>query len=198
MEAATIDEQETIVPEYHGPTSSEFTFEVANESLNELRVECSASNSNQAVECLPIPRSVQSLTADKTLLRRLLARNPLWTVARSDALRYLDLYYNTVGAMYPVTDSFRLASKLQLLYDSIDVAKARRYQGVGNLVEMMLSMDTEIVKIQVAVGMVTELGAAGTDIARGLVQSVIDSSDDSLMNLEGLSGVQVLVSIVSA
>ena len=52
MEAATIDEQETIVPEYHGPTSSEFTFEVANESLNELRVECSASNSNQAVECL--------------------------------------------------------------------------------------------------------------------------------------------------
>jgi len=80
----------------------------------------------------------------------------------------------------------------------VDVAKARRYQGVGNLVEMMLSMDTEIVKIQVAVGMVTELGAAGTDIARGLVQSVIDSSDDSLMNLEGLSGVQVLVSIVSA
>lgn len=198
MESNAMNEQETIIPEYHGPTSSEFTFEVANESLTELSIECSANNSNHAVEYLPIPRVSQNSTADKTLLRRLLARNPLWTVARSDALRYLELYYNTVGAMYPVTDGPRLSSKLQLLFDALDVAKARRYQGgVGSLVEMMFSVDTEIIKIQVGIGMITELGVAGTNIARELVQSVIDSSDDSLMNLEGLSGVQVLVSIVS-
>ncbi|KEF55082.1 uncharacterized protein A1O9_08735 [Exophiala aquamarina CBS 119918] len=196
MQPSAMHEPETMVPEYHGPTSSEFTFEVANESLTELRVGCTASNSNQPVECFPIPRIPQNPTADKTLVRRLLGRNPLWTVARSDALRYLELYYNTVGAMYPVTDGPRLASKLQLLFDSLDIAKAQRYNdGVGSLVEMMFSVDTEIIKIQVAIGMITELGVAGTDIARELVQSVIDSSDDSLMNLEGLHGVQVLVSI---
>jgi hypothetical protein len=198
MQPSVTIEPETISPEYHGPTSSEFTFEVANESLIELGVGCSISNSNQSSKSLSFPAIFRNQTADTTLLRNFLARDPLWVVTRSDALRYIDTYHNTVGAMYPATDGSCLAPKVQLLFDALDVARGRRYQGgFGSLIELMFSVDTKIIKILLAIGMVSDLGVAGTDAAVKLVQSVLDSSDDSLMNAEGLSGVQILVSIVS-
>jgi hypothetical protein len=190
-------DSETIYPEYHGPTSSEFTFEVANESLTELGVGCSFSNPNQSTKFPSFLRISGSPSAEKTLLPRLLARDPLWTIERSDALRYIDTYHRTVGAMYPVTNGPRLAPKVQVLLDSLELARGRRHQcGFGRLIELMFSVDTQILKIQLAIGMITELGFSGTEVAKDLMQSVLDSSDDSFMNLEGLSGVQTLVSTV--
>ena len=197
MQPSVTIEPETISPEYHGPTSSAFTFEVANQSLIELGVE-SISNSNQSTRFLSFPSSLRNPTADKTLLRSILAQDPLWTIARSDAMRYIDTYHNTVGAMYPVINGTCLNPKAKLLFDALDIAQKRRYQGgFGSLIELMFSIDTKIIKIVLAIGMFTEMGVAGTDEAAKFVQSVLDSSDDSLMNAEGLAGVQILVSIVS-
>jgi hypothetical protein len=60
----------------------------------------------------------------------------------------------------------------------------------------MFSPDTQLLKIQLAIGMITELGPSGTEMAAELMQTVLDSSDDSFMNVEGLSGVQIHVSTV--
>ena len=198
MQPISTIEPEMISPEYHGPTSSEFTFEVANESLTELGVGCSITSSNPSTRFLSSPSSFRNQTTDKTLFRRLVSRDPLWAVKRSDAQKYIDAYHNTVGAMYPVIDRPHLIAKVQLLFDALDAARGPRYQGgFGHLVELMYKIDTQIIKIQLAVGMITTRGVTGTETAIELVQSVLDSSDDSLMNTEGLSGVQILVSIVS-
>lgn len=195
--SASVD-SETFYPEYHGPTSSEFTFEVANESLTELGVGCSIRNPNQSAKFPSFLRVSRNPSAEKTLLPRLLARDPLWTIERSDALKYIDTYHHTVGAMYPVASGHRLAPKVIILLDSLDVARGRQHQcGFGRLIELMFSVDTQIIKIQLAIGMMTELGFSGTDVAKDLMQSVLDSSDDSFMHVEGLSGVQTLVSTVS-
>lgn len=198
MQLGVAIEQETISPEYHGPTSSEFTFEVANQSLADLGVGSSISNSNHSSRHLSFPSIIRNPTADKTLLRSILAQDPLWTVARPDALRYINTYHNTVGAMYPAINSSSLSPKVQLLFDALDGARKRRYLGgfVG-LLEMMFSCDTKIIKILLAIGMFTELGVAGTEDATKFVQSALDSSDDLLMNAEGPRGAQIFIAIVS-
>ncbi|KAK5451873.1 hypothetical protein LTS15_007596 [Exophiala xenobiotica] len=184
----------TTFPEYHGPTSSEFTFEVASESLTELGVGCAFSKSNQSTRLPSFPCISRSPSAGKALLSRLLVRDPLWTIERSDALRYFDTYHRTVGAMYPVTSGPHFAHKVQTLLDTLDVARGRRYRGgFGHLIELMFSPDTQLLKIQLAIGMITELGPSGTEMAAELMQTVLDSSDDSFMNVEGLKGVQIHV-----
>ncbi|KIW25685.1 uncharacterized protein PV07_08846 [Cladophialophora immunda] len=185
----------TIYPEYHGPTSSEFTFEVADESLTKLGVGCAFSNSHRLTKAPSSPHPPYSVPGEKMLFPRLLGRDPLWTMERSDALKYFDTYHRTIGAMYPVTSRLRLASKAQVLLDSLDVARGRLHLSgsSGRLIELMLSVDTQILKIQLAIGMMTELGAGGTHRATELMQTVLDASDDSLMNVEGLGGVQILV-----
>ncbi|OAL19366.1 hypothetical protein AYO22_09910 [Fonsecaea multimorphosa] len=188
------DDSATIYPEYHGPTSSEFTFEVADESLTKLGVGCAFSNSHRPTKSPSLLHPPHSASAEKMLFPRLLGRDPLWTMERSDVLKYFDTFHRTIGAMYPVTNRLRLASKAQVLLDSLDVARGRPHLGgSGRLIELMLSVDTQILKIQLAIGMMTELGAAGTHRATELMQTVLDASDDSLMNVEGLGGVQLLV-----
>ncbi|EXJ56358.1 uncharacterized protein A1O5_12625 [Cladophialophora psammophila CBS 110553] len=195
MQANTDEAPETISPEYHGPTSSEFTFEVANESLSELGFRCSIGVPNRPSRFPSFVTISRIQTADRTLLRRDLARDPLWTIERSDALKYIDIYHNSVGAMYPVIDRSRLAPKIQLLFDALDLVRGRPCQGgFGNCIELLYSIETQIMKILVAIGMITELGVAGTDAAMRLMQDVLDTSEDSLINTEGLSGVQLLVS----
>ncbi|KAK6369720.1 hypothetical protein LTS17_009170 [Exophiala oligosperma] len=187
------DEPEAISPEYHGPTSSEFTFEVANESLTQMGVGCSIHKS-----AAPVAKFFSFDTGPTgPRLRRLFTRDRLWTIDRTVALSYIEKYHNTVGAMYPVTDEARLAPKVQYLFDAWDANRNQRHQGgLGSLIDLMLSIDIQIIKIQVAVGMINVLGVAGMDVATELVQSVLDSSDDSMMNLERLGGVQLLVCIV--
>lgn len=191
-------EPEAISPEYHGPTSSEFSFEVANQSLMELGVGSSIGVHNPSAKLNSLPSILRKTTADKTLLQSVLAQDPLWMVARQDALRYIDTYHNTLGALYPVINSSCLAPKVLLLFEALDSARISRYRsGFGNLIELLVSNDTKIIKLLIAIGIFTELGVLGTEGATKFVQSVIDSSDDSLMDVEGLGGVQILVGIVS-
>ncbi|KIX00656.1 uncharacterized protein Z518_09721 [Rhinocladiella mackenziei CBS 650.93] len=184
---------ETISPEYHGLTSSEFTFEVANESLNELGVGCSISNPNQPNGSLSFQPIPSAHTADKTMVRRLLTRDPLWSIERVDALRYIDIYLNTLGLMYPVVDAQHFESKALMLFDALDSAKAARCRDrIGRTIELLFSVETNKIKLATAAGLVIDQGA-GNDTAVRLVQSVLDSTDDSLMNAEGIGGVQLLV-----
>ena len=185
---------ETISPEYHGPTSSEFSFRVANDSLTELGVECSVSCIAQPDHHL-FSQSITRIPAtDKMVLRRLLMRDPLWHINRADASNHIERYRNSLGAMYPVIDDQYLQGKFDSLFDALAGARSGSCrEGIGSLVELLFSNDVHIIKIVIAIGMVQKASSPRNDAALQMMQSVLEASDDSLMDVEGLDGVRLLV-----
>ncbi|KAH0836143.1 hypothetical protein FOPE_04216 [Fonsecaea pedrosoi] len=189
---------ETLSPEYHGPTSSEFTFTVANESFGDLGISGTTVGNESPKQAMnpsfSLPVMPGGHTADKTLLGRLLTRDPLWTIQRSDAFRWMNIYHDSLGAMYPVVESQHLEAKTHTLFDALEAIKAGRYRDhFSRALELLYSGAINEAKLLIAMGSIMELGVGNSEMAVQLVQSVLDSSDDSLMNAEGIHGVQLLV-----
>lgn len=186
-------DQDTVSPEYHGPTSTEFSFVVANESLVEMGIDTPAQ-SNGPRKLVPFPALSRSQAVENTLLRSFFAKDPLWKIENADASRYVDMYHNTVGLMYPVANHPGLKTKMQHLFGVLHKARRRVNEDeLRNLSDLWFTVDTQIIKLQLAIGMLAKLGLAGTNAATMLVQSVRESIDDPLMVIGGLHGVRVLV-----
>lgn len=156
---------DTVLPEFRGPTSPEFTFEIANETLNSLGINCSRKSQ---------PSQSQSL--EGTILQSLSSRSTLWKISQPDATKYIEIYSTAIGSMYPIADN--LAYKTKRLFNEQSL-------------NQILSVETQIMKMQLAIGMVIEVGPC--DLAQELVDGVTGLCDD----LEGIDGVRILVLTVS-
>lgn len=191
------ENSQTTFPEYHGPTSSEFSFNVANKILTGLGADCSVDGEAQVDSPLPFQTGKTS-QADGFILRRTLRQDPLWRVDQSDVPRYIDAYRDSLGAMYPILDCEPLKAKADMLFQAMMGPCGQKKEiGLGSVVELIFNNDTQVLKIILAIGLLNDMSLADNGTALSLVQSVLDSSDTSLMHVRGLEGVHILMLCVS-
>ena len=181
---------QTTFPQYYGPTSSEFSFNVANKILGAgYSVEGDAQ-----VDSSALLQPGKTSQANGLILRRTVRQDPLWTVVQSDVPRYIDGYRDSLGVLYPILDCERLKSKADILFQAMIGPYGQKKEiELGSVVDLLFNHDTQLLKVILAIGILNDMSVADSSTALSLVQSVLDSSETSLLHIQGLDGVHILV-----
>lgn len=110
---------------YRGPTSTEFSFGVADNSLQTMGItDGSVDPNGDAVHGLPPPTSPGQLERNMQLIQDVHEeKDPIYSVSKEEALRLCRVYEDEMGLMYPVIDINTVMEYTERLYSFIEAAR---------------------------------------------------------------------------
>ncbi|KAK5675409.1 hypothetical protein LTS10_011851 [Elasticomyces elasticus] len=185
-------------PSFRGPTSAEFNFDVARNSLQTMGItgingtepgsgDAGAGTADPSPSGTP-PASnsaqwVQAYHADK---------DPIWTISQEEAMRLCQVYEDEMGLMYPVLDINKVTGYTTKLYRFMEAARRTGLiqQGMpgGDAIE---DEDTNILKMVLATAMTVE-ASGRSDLGRRLFEYVQPAIDHKLLGTSGIKGIRLL------
>lgn len=109
-----------IHPRFRGPTSSTFSLDVANNTLNQMGYPNIIENNEDATgENTPLASPpIRSLA-----LPPVPHRDPIWLINESEALRLCQLYEREIGVLYPYLDIEDMMSHARSVYQYVGSMK---------------------------------------------------------------------------
>jgi hypothetical protein len=110
---------------YRGPTSNEFSFGVADNSLQTMGITDGKADANgEDVQALQPSTSPGQMERNMQLLQAVHEeKDPIYSVSREEALRLCRVYEDEMGIMYPVLNIQSVMEYTERLYSFIDAAR---------------------------------------------------------------------------
>ena len=183
--------------QFQGPTSSAFSFDVANSSLQTMGITqpeppdepagvfdeslSSPSYHNQA------PNAPMAMHPNK---------DPLWSISKDEAVRLCRIYDEEMGMMYPIVNIEETISRAKFLFTFTESAARTgliRAQLPGR--DGLGTDDNNILKMVLATALTVE-GNGESELGKKLFQSVRDASESRLWEPVELKGLTLLVIVV--
>ena len=184
--------------QFQGPTSSTFSFEVANSSLQTMGLTQSESlEQNGGVYNGGSPdtsyhNQAQAPTAPMVIHPD---KDPLWSISKDEAVRLCRLYQEEMGVMYPIVNIEDVIERAKLLFTFTEAATR-----IGFISTQMPGPDelgtddNNILKMVLATASTVE-GNGHSEMGQRLFHSVRDTSR-SLWEPVELKGLTLIVIIV--
>jgi hypothetical protein len=183
------------LPQFLGPTSSAYGFDVAKSSLQTMGINQDPSSDEGAIfedgASTPVPVGA---TRDLTLHPD---KDPIWGIDRAIAIRLARVYEEECGLLYPLFDIEYIIKHINLLYTYIEAALRT------GLTQMHLpgaqsieDDDTNLTKMVLAIGLVLE-GDGKSETANALYESLKPTISEKIMGPIGMKGVCLIVLTVS-
>ena len=167
-----------------GPTTSEFSFDLAKTSLQQRGI-VGVDNDvdgDLTQEPSPMPSPpYPSLPARETV-------DPLWTIGRPEAMRLCRVYEEEMGMMYPVLDLSVLLQQVHLLYTGTAAASP---PGV------LKEDDVHVLRIVFACALTAE-ASGSSELAVRLFESVRVVADNCVWGVPEIKRIIFLTLVVSA
>ncbi|KAG7409668.1 Patulin cluster transcription factor patL [Fusarium oxysporum f. sp. rapae] len=179
------------VPEFCGPSSSEFAFKAVSGNLREMGMPSAIlSKLNSDYGILPEARSHFSNYGP---FMKLVAMDPLWDISKTDAVILVKRWFTNMGRLYPFLREEELLDTIHRVYAvigpiSVGTPIPRRELAA----EALLNDETNKLKIVLAVSKTMQDGGRN-DQAQRLFQSTTEAVESLIWNPSGISGIQLLV-----
>ena len=182
------------IPQFHGPTSSAYGFDVAKSSLQTMGInqDPMIEDGGAIEDIAPTPAPVLGEREQAHP-----GKDPIWSITQADAVRAVHVYEETCGLMYPLFDIEDVIKHLKLLYSFIEAALRTGYtqlQLPG--AQAMDDDDTNIAKLVIAIGLICE-GHGESETAQAIYDSMQGTISATVMGATDLKGLKLIVLCVS-
>jgi hypothetical protein len=181
--------QQQVQTSYRGPTSTEFSFGVADNSLQTMGItDGSAEHSGDAVHPLAALTSSDQMERNMQMIQDVHdEKDPIYSVTKEEALRLCRVYEEEVGVMYPVVNINTVMEYTERLYSFIDAARRNGLvqQGFPGA-DAIDDENTIILKMIIACASTME-HAGGSELGRnmfespGVIEAVRKAKEDYLI-----------------
>ncbi|KAK0113956.1 hypothetical protein ONS96_014805 [Cadophora gregata f. sp. sojae] len=163
-------------PQFIGPTSSDFSFNLANSALSRLGIE--APNGDARLDSAVTSRrtSPEPTSRDPTTNPKL---DPLLTLGFEESKRMLDVYEEELHPIYPFIDIDNVRIRAPTLYRELE---ARCSGGEVAQDSRSRSIDTMVFKLVVATALVVD-GAGKSKLGEQLLGSIDAALDRSIRGI---------------
>ena len=187
-------------PTFRGPTSNDFSFGVARNSLQTMGItsqdEGPGDGSGGVGTGTREPSPDGGIPAAQILKTTHAQKDPLWSVSQEEAMRLCRVYEDEMGLMYPILDMERVIIYTQKLYRFMEAARRSglMQQGMPGS-DAIEDEDTNILKVVLATAMTVE-ASGRSDLGRRMFESVQPSIDNLLLGNVGIKGIRLLTMTV--
>ncbi|KAF5703650.1 hypothetical protein FMUND_12904 [Fusarium mundagurra] len=179
------------VPEFCGPSSSEFAFKAVSGNLREMgmpsallsKLSCDHSNHSE----------VPSHFSNYGPFMKLVAMDPLWDIPKMEAVTLAKKWFINMGSLYPFLREEKLIDTIDRVYVVIGpISTGMPIPRRELATDVLLNDETNKLKIVLAVTKTMENGGRN-DQAQRLFQSTTEAVESLIWNPSGISGIQLLV-----
>lgn len=158
---------------YRGPTSTEFSFGVADNSLQTMGITDgkAEANGNNVHELQP-SSSPGQIERNMQLIHNIHEeKDPIYSVSKEEALRLCQVYEDEMGIMYPVLDIQTVMEYTERLYSFIDAARRHGLvqQGFPGA-DAIDDYNTIVLKLIIACALTME-GSGSSQLGRNIFES---------------------------
>ncbi|KAF5572841.1 hypothetical protein FPANT_12780 [Fusarium pseudoanthophilum] len=178
------------VPEFCGPSSSEFAFRAVSGNLREMgmpsallsELSCDSGNISE----------VPSRFSNYGPFMKLVAMDPLWDIPKTEAVTLTKEWFTSMGSLYPFLREQEVQGTVDRLYAVMEPINVRAPVSRRELAaDVLLNDETNKLKIVLAVSKTMENGGRN-DQAQRLFQSTTEAVESLIWNPSGISGIQLL------
>ena len=187
------------VARFRGPTSSAFSFEIANTSLQTMGITTSEyiTDDGLAAQDGTPPGSPPRNQAPPAQMTVHPPKDPLRTLGRDEVVRLCRLFEEEIGMMYPILDIERTMSKAKLLFDFMDSATRTGLVSLETSGSDALNDDDSLIlKMVLAVASTIEVSGP-SELGQKLFGTVQAVSGARLWQPVSVKGLILLVMVVS-
>jgi hypothetical protein len=165
--------QQQVQTSYRGPTSTEFSFGVADNSLQTMGItEGNSEHNADAVHPLAALTSSDQMERNMQIIQDVHDdKDPIYSVSKEEALRLCRVYEEEMGVMYPVVNINTVMEYTERLYSFIDAARRNGLvqQGFPGA-DAINDENTIILKMIIACASTME-HAGGSELGRNMFES---------------------------
>lgn len=185
-------------PRFQGPTSSEFSFNVARSSLQTMGITAPEIQDGEGYNDDEVfPRgSPQQLRAPMAPMTMHPDKDPLWKIGKDEAIRLCRVYEEEMGIMYPVLDLENILSQANMLFTFTEsAAKAGLMNPYMSGPDSLGSSDVNILKMVLATASIVE-GKGQSELGREFYESAREAFEGRLTGPVDTKGLILLVVVV--
>ncbi|RTE84518.1 hypothetical protein BHE90_000936 [Fusarium euwallaceae] len=177
-------------PEFCGPSSSEFTFEVVKGNLKAMGIPATIldKSTHGTIPSSNVPYQL----AQYGPFMKLLAQDPLWDMNRGDAINNIEQWFSETGSLYAVVSKEQMLEVAHNVFDVMQSVKVHDTRSRGALAECLSHSNTNKLKLILAIGRTLESGGRN-DLAQRLLQSATEAVEGLLWSTNSISNIQLLV-----
>src|SRR5256714_5913532 len=179
------------LPQFHGPTSSTYGFDVAKTSLQTMGINQDPSSDEGAIfdDGAPTPAP---LGVDRDLGPHP-GKDPIWSIDQARAIRLARMYEEECGLMYPLFDIEYIIKHIKLLYSYIEAALRTEFTQMHLPgAQSIEDEDTNLTKMVLAIGLVLE-GDGKSETANAIYESLKLAISAKIMGPTDMKGICLLV-----
>ena len=176
-----------VLPQFHGPTSSMYGFDVAKSSLQNMGI------TNNLLDEGLVSRDRSRAASPLVAASPHPTKDPLWLIDAAEVGRLCRIYEEEIGIMYPVVDIDRVQKHANGLYKFIG-ASLRSGFGQPNFPgsDAFDDEDTVVLKMILAITLTVE-GGGRSDLGQRFFESAKPAVDLKLVTNTGMLSVVLLV-----
>ncbi|KAH6661829.1 hypothetical protein B0J14DRAFT_611602 [Halenospora varia] len=170
---------------FRGPTTSNFSFDVAKSSLKQRGISevdgvVNEPNVTQAPSPMPSPPSTCRGVETQQ------SRDPLRVIGKEEGLRLCHVYDEEMGMMYPVLEIEHMLNQVDILYASVRTAPLLRFsrESASGHAEGLDDNDVNILKMVFACALTAEAGGR-SELAIRLFSSAKHAAEDHIWGPPG-------------
>jgi hypothetical protein len=158
-------QQRKTIPRFHGPTSSAYSFDVANSTLQTMGITQASAIDEDGMPndrtATASPMGVSSLHPSK---------DPLWSISRQEAIRLCRVYEEEIGIMYPLFDVEAIVDYVNRLWSFLEAASR---WGIGHMpgADAIDDDNTNLVKVILAAALIVE-GNGKSELGKKIFESL--------------------------
>lgn len=179
-------QQQRILPQFHGPTSSIYGFDVAKSSLSNMGI-------TQPPDQEGLMSRDRSQAASPVQLAPYPNKDPIWMLDQQEAIRLVKIYDEECHIMYPVLDMDKVFAHINQLYTFIGAALRSGFAQPGMPGEDALDdeMTTQL-KLILACGLIIE-GHGEHELGQKLYDSAKRATDMVIVGHLSLKAVVLII-----
>lgn len=176
-----------VLPQFHGPTSSMYGFDVAKSSLQTMGI--TNNPGDEGIVSQERSRAASPIRPQPPHP----TKDPLWLIDANEVTRLCHVYEEEIGIMYPVVDLAKIIKHANGLYKFISASLRTGFGQVslpGN--DAFDDEDTTVLKMILAITLVVE-GNGRSDVGQRFFESAKPAVDMKLVTNTGIQSVELLV-----
>lgn len=184
-------------PTYRGPTSDEFNFGVAKNSLDKMGITNQVDEDGSPSGGVGSPARTPPRKSGQVLRTTHKQKDPIWSVSQEEALRLCRVYEDEMGTMYPVLDIEKVIEYTTKLYRFMEAAhrSGLMQQGLPGA-DAIDDEDTNILKMVLATALTVE-ASGRSELGQRLFEYVQPAIDQMLLGNVGVKAIRLLAMTVS-
>ena len=183
---------------FQGPTSAAFSFDVARSSLQSMGIAASELQDDgfNGSHTIPKDSPQQQQRAPMAPMTIHPNKDPLWKIARDEAIRLCKVYEEETGLMYPMLDIDKIIIQTNMLFNFTEsAARSGLMNPYKSGPDNLGNNDVYILKMVLATALIVE-GEGQSELGRELYESCREAIEGRLSGPVEMKGLILLVLVV--